>query len=235
MDILIHGKGPQKIIAVHGIQGTNRVWLPLASALAETCTFILPNLPGRGNHRDNSEQDFTLPAFARYIAAAVDAHVAAGEPYCLAGWSMGVSVALELVCNDHLRGKQPDRLALLSGVPDIGQTRWFTAPGGPPLLAEIAAREKKLALQAAADHQAVMWTWQAIRQASYIKQCGGINQPSLIMTGKLDEDSPLPLVSAFTQLLPDTRFVGIDAAGHNILTEHTGIVAAAFAQFLNLE
>ena len=235
MDILIQGKGPQKIVAVHGIQGTNRVWLPLATALADTCTFILPNLPGRGNNHSDTEQDFTLPAFARCVAAAIDAHVGAGEPYCLAGWSMGASVALELVCNDHLRGKRPDRLALLSGVPDIGQTRWLTATAGPSLLTEIAAREKKLALRSAADHQAVMWTWQAIRQASYRDQCASITQPCLVMTGEQDNDSPVPLVSTFTQLLPNARFIGIDGAGHSILTENTGTVAAAFARFLNLE
>ena len=41
MDTLIHGSGPVNIIAIHGIQGTNRVWLPLATQLAGRHTHAL--------------------------------------------------------------------------------------------------------------------------------------------------------------------------------------------------
>src|SRR5690606_40280692 len=124
MDTLIHGFGPLKIIAIHGIQGTNRVWLPLAAQLAHQCTFILPNLPGRGAQRDCSEQDMTLESFANVIEDTVHKYINDGQPYCLAGWSMGVSVALAFV--GQTQAKQPDKLMLLSGVPDISQVCWFT-------------------------------------------------------------------------------------------------------------
>ncbi len=233
MDTLIHGSGPINIIAIHGIQGTNRVWLPLAAKLANQCTFILPNLPGRGAQRDCSEQDMNLESFANVIEDTVHKYINDGQSYCLAGWSMGVSVALAFA--GRAQAKRPDKLMLLSGVPDISQVSWFTQTTPAQLLEEIGEREQRLRLQEAATHHAVMWTWQAIARRSLREQCALVDVPCLIMTGTRDEDSPLPLVSQFRQLLANPTFLTIENAGHSILTENTAAVSAGFTDFLNLE
>lgn len=233
MDTLIHGSGPVNIIAIHGIQGTNRVWLPLATQLADRCTFILPNLPGRGARKHCSEQDMTLESFANVIEDTVHKYINDGQSYCLAGWSMGVSVALAFT--SQARAKQPDKLLLLSGVPDISQVSWFTQTTEADLLDEIREREQRLKLQDAADHYAVMWTWQSIAQRSLREQCKLVDVPSLIMTGTRDEDAPLPQVSQFRELLANRTFLTLENAGHSILTENTAAVSAGFTDFLNLE
>lgn len=233
MDTLIHGTGPVRIIAIHGIQGTNRVWLPLASRLQNSCTFILPNLPGRGKLKPGTKNDMTLSAFTNVIGATVHKYINEGEPYYLAGWSMGVSVALRFISTT--RQTRPEKVMLLSGVPDISQTSWFTESTDTALLEEIRQRESRLKLQDAADHHAVMWTWQSIAQTSLRKDCRSLTMPSLIMTGENDTDSPLALVSEFRDLLPDSTFRTIPDAGHSILTENTDTVCAEFSHFLNLE
>lgn len=233
MDTLIHGSGPVRIIAIHGIQGTNRVWLPLACELQESCTFILPNLPGRGKHRACTREDMTLSAFANVIEATVHKYINEGQSYCLAGWSMGVSVALQFIANTRLA--RPEKVMLLSGVPDVGQTSWFSQHTDDALLDEIAQRETRLKLQTAAEHHAVMWTWQSIAQASLREQCHALTMPCLVITGEKDTDSPLSLVSEFRNLLPNPTFRTIADAGHSILTENTAAVGAEFTHFFNLE
>ncbi|AHG65114.1 alpha/beta fold hydrolase [Advenella mimigardefordensis] len=233
MDTLIHGCGPINIIAIHGIQGTNRVWLPLASQLADQCTFIVPNLPGRGARKDCSERDMTLESFTNVIEDTVHKYINDGQSYCLAGWSMGVSVALAFV--SQAQNKQPDKLMLLSGVPDISQVSWFTQTTESDLLDEIRKREQRLKLQDAASHHAVMWTWRDIASRSLREQCKSVDVPCLIMSGTQDKDSPLPLVTQFCDLLAKPTFLTIENAGHSILTENTAAVSAAFTDFLNLE
>lgn len=233
MDTLIHGAGPIKIIAIHGIQGTNRVWLPLAAQLANHCTFILPNLPGRGTQKDCSERDMTLESFTSVIEDTVHKYINDDQSYCLAGWSMGVSVALAFA--GRAQAKRPDKLILLSGVPDISQVSWFTQTTQASLLDEISEREQRLKLQDAAGHHAVMWTWQSIARRSLREQCNLVDVPCLIMSGTRDEDSPLPLVAQFRDLLANPTFLTIENAGHSILTENTAAVSAGFTDFLNLE
>lgn len=233
MDTLIHGTGPVKIIAIHGIQGTNRVWLPLARQLASHCTFILPNLPGRGERQSCSESDMTLEAFATVIEDTVHQYINDGQPYILAGWSMGVSVALAFL--GRKRAALPDKLILLSGVPDISQVSWFTQTTPAGLLSEIQEREQRLKLQDAADHHAVMWTWQSIAQRSLRDQCQSVTMPCLVMSGARDEDSPLLLVTQFSDLIADATVLTIENAGHSLLTENTDTVSAGVTDFLNLE
>ena len=233
MNTLIYGTGPTKVIAIHGIQGTNRVWLPLASQLADQCTFILPNLPGRGGRHACTESDMTLEAFANIIEDTVHKYINDGQPYCLAGWSMGVSVALAFL--GRKRAPTPEKLILLSGVPDIGQVAWFTQTTPAALLAEIQDREQRLKLLDAADHHAVMWTWQSIARRSMREQCQTVTMPCLIMTGARDQDSPLPLVAQFRDLIANATFITVDNAGHSLLTENTDAVSAGFTEFLNLE
>jgi len=232
-DTLVHGCGPVKIIAIHGIQGTNRVWLALAERLSSHCTFILPNLPGRGNGTPYTQADMTLASFADVIENTVKQYINDDEPYCLAGWSMGVSVALKFVA--RRRVARPQKLMLLSGVPDIGKVSWFAQRTESALLNEIGEREQRLNLLAAAEHRAVMWTWQAIANTSLAQECASVTMPCLILTGEKDEDSPLAQVSSFRRLIPGSALRTIANAGHSILTENTETVSTELAEFLNLE
>src|SRR5215469_923292 len=94
MDVREAGQGSIRIVAVHGIQGTRTVWLPLAEQLDDVGRFILPNLRGRGTaSRGATRAHYSLDAFADELADVIDTTVG-GEAYCLAGWSMGVSVSL---------------------------------------------------------------------------------------------------------------------------------------------
>ena len=149
-----------KVIALHGIQGTAQSCVAVAARLKESSDVLLPNMKGRGlAARECSPDDYSLGALAQdlylYIASEVGQ-----EPYVVAGWSLGVSVALEWVTSHCTR--QPTGLILLSGTPCICNVRWFECNEGG-LLQSVVDREHCLGLREVADHDAVALTCAAIR------------------------------------------------------------------------
>jgi alcohol dehydrogenase class IV/pimeloyl-ACP methyl ester carboxylesterase len=230
VDIARKGEGLSLVVAVHGIQGTRAVWLPVAQALESDATFILPNLRGRGQAaRGSSAQDYGLRAFASDLSDAIDAGV--GErPYWLAGWSMGVSVALEYLSGAGAR--LPEGVILVSGTPAIREVRWFTAEDDESLLREIAAREKRLALSEAADHDAVAWTWQAIRSTDQRAVLERLDIPTLILHGSEDTDCPSSCAGSLVEKIRGAQWQIFADAGHSLPVTHVDVVANAIRRFL---
>lgn len=228
VDVIELGSGPLCVVALHGIQGTRAAWLPVAQRLSALCTFVLPNLQGRGAApRPDTVDGYTLERYAAAVREVVDRHVDA-RPFVLAGWSMGVSVALEYA--DRYRGEHGDAraplaLLLLSGSPTLCETRWFRAGDGVALLDEIAARERRLGLSEAADHAAVARTWQAIRGSDQRSRLPTLPMPALVMHGRDDGDCPWPHAQALADGLPGGRLATIERAGHGLLTGHADAVA----------
>ena len=229
MDVFTIGDGPISVLALHGIQGTRDGWVPVARELSAHCRFILPNLRGRGKSaRFGTADDYALQAFAGDVKEVALAWLN-GSPFVLAGWSMGVSVALEYVARSE--GPQPEQLALLSGTPKVCAASWFHGEG-EALEREIAAREVRLGLRAAADHRSVALTWQAVRKTDQRPLLAKIRQRTLVIHGRDDEDSPWAHGSELCASLPDAKLVTIDSAGHGILTANTARVAEELRQFV---
>ncbi len=227
MDVIEIGSGPLCVVALHGIQGTRAAWLPVAQRLSALCTFVLPNLQGRGAApRPATADGYRLERYADAVREVVERHVD-GRPFVLAGWSMGVSVALEYA--DRYRAEHGDRqapaaLLLLSGSPALCEMRWFCADDQPALLAEIAARERRLGLSEAADHAAVAHTWQAIRQTDQRSRLPTLPIPALVLHGRDDDDCPWPHAQTLADGLPAGRLATIERAGHGLLTGHADAV-----------
>jgi pimeloyl-ACP methyl ester carboxylesterase len=230
-DVVVVGKGPITVVAVHGIQGTRGAWLPLAHQLADQCTFILPNLPGRGRASSPiSERDCSLDAYARVLSRAIDTHV--DGPFVLAGWSMGVSVALAYLAQARTMTAWPlpTELLLVSGTPHLDAVAWFTPSSPDALLAAIAAREQRLGLREAADHRTVAWTWNAIRRTDQRGELAHIACPALVIHGSEDADCPLSHGAMLADGIPRAELLVLQGAGHSVLTERTDAIAAYLRQ-----
>ncbi len=219
--------GRMTLLAVHGIQGTSAAWSSVAQACATQARFIFPNLRGRGDAlRGQAPQDYRLEAFSgdlAQIARQLDG------PFILAGWSMGVSVTLEYLRRNA--GPQPCALILLSGTPRPGLAPWFSERGDR-LLTEIAAREKRLKLAMAADHQAVAWTWEGLQDVDHSAALADIQLPTLIIHGDADPDSPLEHARWLSEGIPNAELHVIAGAGHSLLTENTAEVAQHIHAFI---
>lgn len=221
--------GRTSILAVHGIQGTSAAWAPVAKACAAQAHFVCPNLRGRGDAaRGQGVQGYALGAFSQDLSEAARGHFDS-TPFILAGWSMGVSVALEYI--RRADGPQPHGLILLSGSPRPGLTPWFSQQGDR-LLEEIAAREKRLNLAMAADHQAVAWTWEAIQEVDHSAGLRDISLPTLIIHGSADQDSPITHALWLSEGIPKAELHIIENAGHSLLTENTAVVAKHIQTFI---
>jgi pimeloyl-ACP methyl ester carboxylesterase len=186
-DTLVLGAGPAAVVALHGIQGTRASWLGIAHALPPGVRLVLPNLRGRGRAlRGSGPADYTLDRYADDAAAAIAAHVGRA-PYVLAGWSLGVSVTLQLLSRGTHR---PAALLLVSGSPCLSETRWFDAEGGDALALAVAARRLRLGLSEAADDDAVAHTWQALRHTDQRPLLAAAHPPAIVLHGSDDDDCP---------------------------------------------
>lgn len=227
-DVICTGGGAARVVAVHGIQGTRAAWLPLADALADACTFVLPNLPGRGKaRRPASPDECSLDAFARMLRDTICAQTSGA--FVLAGWSLGVSVALaylELARRDPSL-PMPAGLLLVSGSPQLAAVNWFDATEPDALLAEIAARERRLGLREAADHRTVAWSWRASCKSDQRDGLSAITCPTLVIHGSEDDDCPASHATALAAGIPCASLTMLQGAGHSVLTRNTNEVAAA--------
>lgn len=227
-DVVQHGEGPVAVVALHGIQGTRGSWLPVVALTQGACRWVLPNLRGRGHAgRGAGPADYTLQAYADDLSQVLAAWVPSG-PYVLAGWSLGVSVALAALAGQRIRA--PAGLLLVSGSAALCDTRWFEGEG-TALTTAVAVRRQRLGLQAHADDRAVCHTWEAVRQTDQrpLLQALARQQPALpvaVLHGDADDDCPpshgrrlAEGLGAPLQLLP--------GVGHALLSEAPAAVAAA--------
>lgn len=228
-DVIVVGDGAIPLLALHGIQGTRAAWLAVAEALASDCQTVLPNLRGRGRApRGQGPEAYTLEVYA-HEAARIAQDKFANRPFLLAGWSMGVSVALAWLTRHE--APCPAGLVLLSGSPCLCKTQWFRSTDGDALQTEIAEREKRLGLREAADHDAVAWTWQAIRDTDQRATLSAIQLPTLILHGRADEDNPCLHAEWLETGIVGSRLVAIEGAGHSLLTQNTDTVVTEIRRF----
>ncbi|CDZ93492.1 alpha/beta fold hydrolase [Pseudomonas saudiphocaensis] len=221
--------GSMTVVAVHGIQGTSASWKSVAEACAAQASFICPNLRGRADAlRGQGPGDYRLSRFSQDLLN-ITRNRLDDRPFILAGWSMGVSVALEYL--QHNDRPQPCGLILLSGSPRPGVASWFRQQGDE-LLVEIAEREKRLNLAMAADHQAVAWTWEELQQVDHTASLESIRLPTLIIHGDADPDSPLEHARWLSEGIRDAELRIIAGAGHSLLTENTAVVAQYINAFI---
>ncbi|BDB30009.1 alpha/beta hydrolase (plasmid) [Cupriavidus sp. P-10] len=225
-DVLVVGQGPVTVVAVHGIQGTRGAWSPLAEQLADRCTFVLPNLPGRGEAMPPAAaQACSLEAYAQVLRRTLSTHVRG--PFVLAGWSMGVSVVLAYLADDRKMPGQPlpAELLLVSGTPQLNAVQWFEPAAPKALLEAIAMRERRLGLREAADHRTVAWTWESIRHTDQRPGLGLVRCRTLVIHGSEDDDCPLTHGAMLANGIPDAELVVLHGAGHSVLTQCTPEIA----------
>ena len=225
MDFEQRGEGPV-VVLVHGIQGTRSTWAGVADMLAPTCQVLLPNLRGRGQAvRAPGPSGYRLADYADDLRTVIDAKVG-GAPFVLAGWSLGVSVALHYL---GLPGvAKPVGVLLVSGSPCLAQTQWFTRDDNA-LMASVAERRQRLGLREHADDEAVVATWQAIRDSDQRALLPSIDLPVRVVHGRDDDDCPLEHGALLAQGLR-APLLALDGVGHSVPAQ----APAAVAQQLQL-
>lgn len=225
------------LLLIHGIQGTADAWAPLLQALtARRC--VLPNLPGRGLSTRWSEggllsheRYYHLDHYADLVQALLlDLRERHGAPVALAGWSMGVSVILNLLARHG--DAQVERLVFVSGTACATPGAvWFHGETPQALADEARARAERLGLKAVADADAVAASWASVRTADLRTAAQGIRRPTLVIHGELDDECPLAHGRWLADHVPGAQWLPLPGVGHAALgatTPHLGSSLGAF-------
>lgn len=234
LELHVSGSGPA-LVAVHGIQGTLEAWHGATAALGGA-RVILPNLPGRGRSvrygdpRGAGEPaapadiaDFYhLKHFALQLRALLDQ---LGQPFVLAGYSMGVSVILQMARDFGLDGARS--LVLFSGTPCVGtEARWFGTGPVESIREEASERAVRMGLTQAADADAVAWSWQSVRPADFRPLLGTLRLPVRLVHGDLDDQCPVAHAELMAATIPGARLKVLPGVRHNTLREAPEVAAA---------
>jgi pimeloyl-ACP methyl ester carboxylesterase len=83
------------IIFLHGFLETGNIWFPWAEQMAETNHLFIPDLPGHGKTKINS-QEARFSDWSRMLIRAIDAQSETRKSFHLVGHSMGGYLAMEI-------------------------------------------------------------------------------------------------------------------------------------------
>ncbi|MCM5570522.1 alpha/beta hydrolase [Burkholderiaceae bacterium FT117] len=237
LEIHVAGTGPA-LVAVHGIQGSLEAWHAATDRLSGV-RVVLPSLPGRGRSVRFADRSrlagadvpadiagfYHLAHFARLLRALLDE---LGQPFVLAGFSMGVSVILQMARDHGLQGARS--LVLLAGTPCAGGgAAWF---GNGPVESVIEeARERAIRMGHArpADADAVAHCWQSARRADFRELLGTLRLPVRVVHGDLDDQCPVAHGRLIAESIPGARLRILPGVGHGLLADAPGVVAEELA------
>ncbi len=227
------------LLLVHGIQGTADAWAPLLPALAgRRC--VLPNLPGRGlsprwqagellPHGHYYHLDHYADLVHALVVALRERH---GAPVALAGWSMGVSVILNLLSRHG--DADIERLVLISGTACATPGAvWFQSETPQALQDEARGRAERLGLKAVADADAVAATWASVREADLRGAARGIRRPTLVAHGELDDQCPLDHGQWLAEHVPGARWLPLPGVGHAALGQAASTLGSSMSAFMS--
>lgn len=231
------GDGPP-VLLVHGIQGTADAWGPLLPALA-SFRCVLPNLPGRGlsprwragwplSHDRYYHLDHYADLVKALLVAQCERH---GARVTLAGWSMGVSIILNLLRRHG--DADVERLILISGTacatPDAV---WFRGETAEALADEAQARAQRLGLKVVADADAVAASWTSVREADLREAACGIRRPTLVVHGELDDECPMDHGRWLASHVPGAQWLPLAGVGHAALGQAGPVIGSSMSAFL---
>lgn len=226
------------LLLVHGIQGTSDAWAPVLPALlARRC--VVPNLPGRGlSPRWGAHEAlpharyYHLDHYADLVHALVrDLAERSGSPVALAGWSMGVSVILNLLARHGDEGLE--RLVLISGTACATQGAvWFRGETPEALEQEARERAERLQLKAVADADAVAASWASVRHADLREAARAIRRPTLVVHGERDDECPFAHGRWLADHVPGAAWLPLPGVGHSAMAQAGEVLGSSMSAFL---
>jgi len=230
------------VFLIHGFCASNQVWsdvfLPLARAGFRV---IAPDLVGFGFSEKPSNADYTIDMQARVVIHLMDRLGVTqaslmGSSY---GGAVAVTCALDYanrvrslvlvgaVINDEST-KQP--LLRLAALPLLGNVispfmldsralvRWRMAriysPENAYLMTEERLRSRHRPLRTASTHRAVVKTLRNWRANRIQNEAAGITQPTLLIWGDSDKDTPVENGEVLRQAILNSRLFVFKNCGH---------------------
>jgi pimeloyl-ACP methyl ester carboxylesterase len=223
------GEGPDLVI-LHSLLTDRRAFDAVLPRLAETHRVTLFNLPG---FHGSQPVDANVDAYVSRIREGFDAFaIKPGATLLGNGFGGTLALAFALAHGDRL-----GRLVICdaaAGFPDPGKQAFRVmaekvAAGGLGTIAEIAANrvfhaeylaqhpgvnEERKAALLAIDPVAFQAACRILVEADLLPGLAGLNVPTLVICGELDQATPPALNRAIAQAIPGAAYVELPACGH---------------------
>jgi pimeloyl-ACP methyl ester carboxylesterase len=251
------GEGPP-LVLLHGLNGSTFGFRLLTPYLAPHFRTIAVDLMGFGYSDRPQHRDYSLGAQARLVAGLLDA--LGIEDAFILGHSLGGAVAMHLALEFPER---VDGLILVSSASDSETRRGLRSSRlVRPLLPIIAAftvqnqHFRRMSLQSACydpsfvtaelmegymaptrvkGHLRALGSLMVDRHKDAPLDPSAISQPVLILWGADDRWLPASHGERLRALIPDSKMIVIEKAGHLVLEEQPGEAARAVTVFLQEE
>lgn len=247
------------VVLIHGFLASNFVWrdvlLPLAG---RGFRVVAPDLVGFGFSGKPADGEYTIGAQARAVTGLLDelkieratlvgsSYGAAVAAVCALDWPerVGRLVLVGAVCNDELRRHPVLRLIALRGLgellaPPLLDARYVirrrlgrrAAGNGDALAEEQRIAGRHLPLRATDAQRAVINTIRGWSAQRVEREAGKIKQPTLLVWGDADAETPLRDGETLRRLVPDSRLLTITRCGHLPQEERPQTFVEAVAAF----
>ncbi|PYS92259.1 MAG: hypothetical protein DMF64_09765 [Acidobacteria bacterium] len=230
------------LVLVHGFLASNFIWRDVLVPLAEQGFHVIaPDLVGFGFSDKPADGEYTIAAQARMLVRLLD--VLKIERATLVGSSYGGAVAticaldylervarlvlVGAVTNDDLKHHPVLRFVATRGIGDVlspalldlryflrRKLGRFRPANGDRQSAELKVAGRHLPLRAADTQRAMLQTlrrWSATRVE---REAHLIKQPTLLIWGAHDADTPLRHGQTLHQLIPNSRLFVFHNVGH---------------------
>jgi pimeloyl-ACP methyl ester carboxylesterase len=228
------------IVYLHGAGG--HAWTELHERLAERFTVHAPMHPGWETMTDLDELDSIFDLVLYYV----DILDALGiQRAGLVGHSVGGMVAAEFAA------VRPDRVSQVALIAPWGLWRdvepvadiwsqsperlaallWHDPAGAAAQASKPAGEPEEMLRAYLAGAAAAHFTW-PIPDRGLRRRLHRVTAPAVLIWGKQDRVVPASYAADFAGLLPDSRTVMLDNAGHNVHLEQPDSVAAAIVGHL---
>jgi len=241
-----YGSGPP-IVFVHGLGGSSNVWHGTMQAMQQHHHVIALDIRGHG--RSDGRGKFAIEGWARDVEALIR-HLEL-PAVTLVGHSLGTLVVQHIaqtvpdVCDNLILvgGISYFPPALIEGYKD--RANIVEAEGMDPLvdawLAGAVAPQTHASMPGAVGllremflrNDPVMYAkaCRALTKAPHVRR-DEIGQPTLIVVGSHDRSTPLAMAEELKADIPVSQVKVVPDAGHWLMIEQPGVLAAAILEFL---
>jgi pimeloyl-ACP methyl ester carboxylesterase len=173
--------------------------------------------------------DYRLEGFAADLAAVIES---LNGPVVVAGWSMGVLVALTYARDYGLA--RVAGLALIGGTACPGtECQWFHGLDAASIAAEAQARADAMGLTEYADPFAVAGSWLSAKQADLRPMLGTLSVPALVIHGDRDDQCPVSHAHVLANGIPGAELDVLAGGGHHLPSQAPEYLARHLDRFVH--
>ncbi len=217
------GTAKTRLVLLHGWGCNWEIWSPIITTLTEKYQLIIPDLPAFGTS-GNPPTVWDLQTYSQWLAEFIN-QISPQKPVIVIGHSFGAKVA------SWWAGQQPASLHKLvlvaaAGLPEalspkqrLQQQALKLIPISVKKALPRSLKTKFLKLTGSADdHLNSTPTQRAILRQTIRQRVNdalvNISVPTLLLWGKLDQDTPISQAQQFQALIPQAELEIFETAGH---------------------